>query len=442
MDSITEDLETGYGPLPTTSKMKSEPSLMNGKAPSVPADTSATEEIEGSSFDKESETPAPVAEEIDTSYKSPVKAMREKLRSAKALANPEPTVEKLDFIVFPENAFNLRQLDIGTGFKLGVYPKHLSTDCSSYDPKIEYHTFSSQLQPGVLNHTAVNDLCSINRISQLHKGRQGGKFDFSFVAIKSGINSGFTTGYYVIDLGVGVVYTEELHDKMNLSWKSHPEILTVRGFISWIGEFIPSSCLSTIPKACMPLDYFKKAHAPVSENCGPKTLISTLTEVPLLPLLPPILNLQFRDLCGIPRNYDTFRTESDFAGFNTPLDEPTNFIRQEIHFEMFKPRKPTEITVWTNPLHESDDIDFSSRIVEYSAEDRGIIYIQKRNTFLLKSKVTGFSRYTYDQPMHVYFNDQWKSLELNKPRTLSEYKKWTDLTLQKYLSETNSEFST
>ena len=57
MDSITaEEWETGYGPLSTTPKMMSEPSHVNGKAPSVPADKSAKGEIEDDSDDEEPES--------------------------------------------------------------------------------------------------------------------------------------------------------------------------------------------------------------------------------------------------------------------------------------------------------------------------------------------------------------------------------------------------
>jgi hypothetical protein len=57
MDSITaEEWETGYGPLSTTPEMMSEPSHVNGKAPSVPADKSAKGEIEDDSDDEEPES--------------------------------------------------------------------------------------------------------------------------------------------------------------------------------------------------------------------------------------------------------------------------------------------------------------------------------------------------------------------------------------------------
>jgi hypothetical protein len=387
--------------------------------------------------------PAPVAEEIDTSYKSPVKAMLKKIKSAKALANPEPTVKKDDFIVLPYDAFSPK-LDLTFYLKFYGLSKALSRlneAAISHDPKIKFHTRSDTLPtPGIgeCERVSLEDLHPFNKTSDLLKNGPG-EIDFRRVAIECDPknNVGFRRQYYIFTACGN--YTEELHREMNLSWKSSG-VKTVRHFIQWFCNFDPSSCLSTVPSPFMPIDYLKKARAPapVSENCEPKTLFSQLTEAEILP---PVSIMILENVCGIPQNYETFRTEKLFAGADTPLDGPTNFIRQKSHFRILESREHI-ISIWTNPFCETNDIDFGSRIVGYSPEDPDTLYIQKRDTFLLKSKVTGFSRYTYDQAMHVYFNDQWKSLELNKPKTLSEYKKWTDRTLQKYLSETNSEFST
>jgi len=364
--------------------------------------------------------PAPVAEEIDTSFKSPVKAMLEKIKSAKALVNPKPTVKKHDFIVLPYDAFGPNQFDITFCFNYYQPTEQLFYIKQSFilhDPEIKFHTRSDTLPtPGIgeCKNVILKDLCSINKTSELLKNGPG-EIDFSRVAIECDPkkNVGFTREYNIFTACGN--YTEELHLEMNRTWKSSG-VKTVRQFIQWYCNIVSNSCLSTVPPQYTPIDLINKVQEQDTafEICEPKTtLFSDITTQ--FPKIAPVLLRRIKDLYNLP-----------------------NYI---IHHPIVKGkyRSTGEIGLWINTENKTGDINFSARMVP----DRpGNYHIEQRNTFLLKSKVTGLPMYTYDQDMHVFFNDQWKSLELKKPTTLGEYKDWTDLTLSMYLVQTNSEFST